>query len=104
VARTRYEPLRLKALKALYEGTEDGKIYAWSKLAEILLKCGLSNSYAILLIWDFHLLGLLERPKPGLYKVDRGRLRAYIEEYEAKLARMRVARGGSVGGPGPSQE
>jgi hypothetical protein len=94
MARTRYEPLRLKALKALYEHTEDGKLYAWNKLAEIMLKCGLSNSYTMLLIWEFYLIGLLERPKPGLYKVNRGKLKAYIEEYEAQLAKLRARRGG----------
>jgi hypothetical protein len=103
--RDRYEPLRLKAAKALYEETEDGRVYAWSRLAEIMmLKCGLSNSYAMLLIWDFYLLGLIERPKRGLYKVNKDKLKAYIEEYEAMLARLRARRGGESGGPGPGQE
>ncbi len=97
----RYDPLRLKALKALYEETEDGKVYAWNSLAEIIVKCGASSSYAMLLIWDFHLLGLLERLKPGLYKVNKDRLKAYIEEYEAMLAKLRARRGGS-GGQAPS--
>jgi hypothetical protein len=57
-----------------------------------------------MLLWEFYLMGLLERPRVGLYKVNKGRLKEYIEEYEAKLARMRAARGGSGGGPGPSQE
>jgi len=99
----RYDPLRLKALRALYEKTEDGRVYAWNTLAEIMVKsCGLSSSYAKLLIWDFYLVGVLERPKPGLYKVNKDRLKAYIEEYEAMLVRLK-ARGGSGGGPGPSQ-
>jgi hypothetical protein len=98
----RYEPLRLKAAKALYESTDAGREYAWSRLAEIMMKCGLSNSYSMLLIWDFYLLGLLERPRPGLYRVNKARLKAYIEEYEAKLARLK-ARGGGSGGPAPSQ-
>jgi hypothetical protein len=90
----RYDPLRLKALKALYEQTEDGRVYAWNTLAEIIVRCGASSSYAMLLIWDFYLVGVLERPKPGLYKVNREKLKAYIEEYEAMLAKLRARRGG----------
>jgi hypothetical protein len=98
----RYDPLRLKALKALYEETEDGRVYAWNTLAEIMVKCGASSSYAKLLIWDFHLVGVLERPKPGLYKINREKLKAYIEEYEATLEKMKAKRGGgSGGGPEP---
>jgi hypothetical protein len=97
----RYDPLRLKALKALYEQTEDGRVYAWNTLAEIIARCGASSSYAMLLIWDFYLVGVLERPKPGLYKVNRDKLKAYIEEYEAMLARLKARRGGGSGGPGP---
>jgi hypothetical protein len=99
----RYDPLRLKALKALYEGTEDGRVYAWNTLAGIIVKCGASSSYAKLLIWDFYLVGVLERPKPGLYKVNKEKLKAYIEEYEAMLEKLRARRGGS-GGQAPSQE
>jgi hypothetical protein len=95
----RYDPLRLKALKALYEQTEDGRVYAWNTLAEIIARCGASSSYAMLLIWDFHLLGLLDRLRPRLYKVNKDRLKAYIEEYEAKLARLKARRGGGSGGP-----
>jgi hypothetical protein len=98
----RYDPLRLKALKALYEQTEDGRVYAWNTLAEIIAKCGASSSYAKLLIWDFYLVGVLERPRSGLYKVNRDKLKAYIEEYEAMLDRLRARRGGS-GGQAPSQ-
>jgi hypothetical protein len=98
----RFGLLKLRALKALYEETEDGRVYAWNSLAEIIARCGASSNYAKLLIWDFYLMGVLERPKPGLYKVNREKLKAYIEEYEAMLARLE-ARGGSGGGPGPSQ-
>jgi hypothetical protein len=100
----RYDPLRLKALRALYDNTEDGRVYAWNTLAEIIAKCGASSSYAKLLIWDFHLVGVLERPRSGLYKVNREKLKAYIEEYEATLARLKAKRGGGSGGPGPGQE
>jgi hypothetical protein len=99
----RYDPLRLKALKALYEQTEDGRVYAWNTLAEIIAKCGASSSYAKLLIWDFYLVGVLERPRSGLYKVNRDKLKAYIEEYEAMLARLKARRGGSGGGQAPGQ-
>jgi hypothetical protein len=99
----RYDPLRLKALKALYEQTEDGRVYAWNTLAEIIARCGASSSYAMLLIWDFYLVGVLERPKPGLYKVNKDKLKAYIEEYEATLARLKARRGGSGGGQAPGQ-
>jgi hypothetical protein len=47
-------------------------------------------------------MGLLERPKVGLYKVNKDRLKAYVEEYEAQLARLK-SRGGGSGGPSPSQ-
>jgi hypothetical protein len=96
----RYDPLRLKALKALYEQTEDGRVYAWNTLAEIIAGCGASSSYVMLLIWDFYLVGVLERPRSGLYKVNREKLKAYIEEYEARLAGLKARRGGS-GGPSP---
>jgi hypothetical protein len=99
----RYDPLRLKALRALYDNTEDGRVYAWNSLAEIIARCGASSSYAMLLIWDFYLVGVLERPRSGLYKVNRDKLKAYIEEYEAMLARLRARRGGGSGGPAPSQ-
>jgi hypothetical protein len=42
---------------------------------------------------------VLERPRSGLYKVNREKLKAYIEEYEARLA-VKSRRGGS-GGPSP---
>jgi hypothetical protein len=93
--------VRLRALRILYEQTEDGKLYAWNKLMELLVDNGMNINYSRLLLWDFYILGLLERPRTGLYKVNRDRLKAYIEEYEAKLARMK-ARGGS-GGQAPSQ-
>jgi hypothetical protein len=98
----RYDPLRLKALKALYGQTEDGRVYAWNTLAEIIARCGASSSYVMLLIWDFYLVGVLERPRSGLYKVNREKLKAYIEEYEARLA-VKSRRGGGSGGPSPSQ-
>jgi hypothetical protein len=97
----RYDPLRLKALKALLDNTEDGRVYAWNTLAEIIVKCGASSSYAKLLIWDFYLVGVLERPRSGLYKVNREKLKAYIEEYEAMLERLKARRGGGSGGQAP---
>jgi len=95
--------VRLRALRILYEQTEDGKLYAWNKLMELLVGNGMNINYSRLLLWDFYILGLLERPKLGLYKVNRERLKEYIEEYEAMLAKMKAARGGS-GGQAPSQE
>jgi hypothetical protein len=94
------EPLRLRALRILYEQTEDGKLYAWNKLMEILVDNGMNINYSRLLLWDFYFLKLLERPKVGLYKINKPKLKAYMEEYEATLARLE-ARGGSGGGPGP---
>jgi hypothetical protein len=91
--------IKLRALRLLYEHTEDGRLYAMNRLAELLVGNGVSWSYAKMLLWEFYLMGLLERPRVGLYKVNKDRIKAYIEEYEAKLAR----RGGS-GGPAPSQE
>lgn len=94
--------VRLRALRILYEQTEDGKLYAWNKLMELLVDNGMNINYSRLLLWDFYILGLLERPRTGLYKVNRDRLKAYIEEYEAVLAKLRAIRGGS-GGQAPSQ-
>jgi hypothetical protein len=102
VVKPRVELLRLKALKALYEKAEDGRVYGWNKIMEIIVGCGVSEPYARVLVWDFYLLGLLERPRVGLYKVNKDRIKAYIEEYEAKLAKLRARRGGS-GGPAHSQ-
>ena len=94
--------LKLRALRALYENTEDGKVYAWNRLVKLLVDHGISTVYARQLLWDFYLYGLLERLEHSLYKVNRARLKAYIEEYEAILVRLK-ARGGESGGPGPSQ-
>jgi hypothetical protein len=89
------ETLKLRALRVLYEETEDGRIYAMNRLAELLVKSGMSWNYAKMLLWEFYLAGLIERPKVGLYKVNKDRLKAYIEEYEAMLARFKArARGG----------
>jgi hypothetical protein len=100
VVKPEVEPLRIRALRILYEKTEDGKLYAWNKLMELLVDNGMNVNYSRLLLSEFHLLKLIEKPKVGLYKVNKDRIKAYIEEYEAKLARLR-ARGGSGGGPGP---
>ena len=90
--------VRLKAMRVLYENTEDGKLYGWTKLMELLVSNGINENYARQIIVDFTILGLLEKPKTGLYKVNRARLRVHLAKYEAKLAR-----GGESGGPGPSQ-
>jgi hypothetical protein len=78
----------------LYESTEDSGLYAWNKLAGMLMDSGIGWNYAKMLLWEFYLMGLLERPKVGLYKINKAKLKAYIEEYEAMLSRMKVARGG----------
>jgi hypothetical protein len=103
--------LRLKALRVLYENTEDGKVYAWNKLMEILTSGGIGGGYASQLLWDFYLLGILERPKRGLYKVNKGRLKEYLDRYEAMIkfyvdlyeSTAVSLRGGGSGGPAPSQ-
>jgi hypothetical protein len=100
VLKLEVENLKLRALRVLYEGTEDGRIYAWNKLAGMLVGSGIGWNYAKVLLWEFYLLGLLERPRVGLYKVNRGKLKEYMEEYEAKLARMRATRGGRSGPQG----
>jgi hypothetical protein len=86
--------IKLRALRLLYEHTEDGRLYAMNRLAELLVGNGISWGYAKMLLWEFYLMGLLERPKVGLYKVNKDKLKAYIEEYEAKLAELRARRGG----------
>jgi hypothetical protein len=96
--------VRLRALRILHEQTEDGKLYAWNKLMELLVDNGMNINYSRLLLWDFYILGLLERPRTGLYKINKPKLKAYMEEYEAMLARLRARRGGGSGGPGPGQE
>jgi hypothetical protein len=90
--------LKLKALRVLYEETEDGRVYALNRLAGLLARSGIGWNYAKMLLWEFYLLGLLERPKVGLYKVNRARLKEYMEDYEAKLAKLRARRGGGSGG------
>ena len=91
--------IKLRALRLLYEHTEDGRLYAMNRLAELLVGNGISWGYAKMLLWEFYLMGLLERPKVGLYKVNKARLKAYIEKYEAMLARPKARRGGGSGGP-----
>jgi hypothetical protein len=94
--------IKLRVLRLLYEHTEDGRIYALNRLAGLLVGNGISWGYAKMLLWELYLMGLLERPKVGLYKVNKDRLKAYVEEYEAQLARLK-SRGGGSGGPSPSQ-
>jgi hypothetical protein len=90
--------LKLKALRVLYEETEDGRVYALNRLAELLARSGIGWNYAKMLLWEFYLLGLLERPKVGLYKVNRVKLKEYMEDYEVKLAKLRARRGGGSSG------
>jgi hypothetical protein len=90
--------LKLKALRVLYEETEDGRVYALNRLAGLLARSGIGWNYAKMLLWEFYLLGLLERPRVGLYKVNRVRLKEYMEDYEAKLAKLRARSGGGSGG------
>jgi hypothetical protein len=78
--------VRLRALRILYENTEDGRIYGWSRLLELLVKNGINEGYAKQMLWDFHLLGILVRPKTGLYKVDRSRLERFLAEFEVRMA------------------
>jgi hypothetical protein len=77
--------LRLKALRVLYEQAEDGRVYGWSKLVELLVRNGISEGYARQLIYDFNVLGVLERLKVGLYKVNKARLKSYMDRYEVML-------------------
>jgi hypothetical protein len=46
---------------------------------------------------------LLEKLRTGLYKVNKPKLREYIGRYELGGVVLEL-RGGSGGGPGPSQE
>ena len=92
--------IKLRALRLLYEHTEDGRLYAMNRLAELLVGNGISWGYAKMLLWEFYLAGLIERPKVGLYKVNKDRLKEYMENYEAMLAKMKAARGGSSGSQG----
>jgi hypothetical protein len=87
--------IKLRALRLLYEHTEDGRLYAMNRLAELLVGNGISWGYAKMLLWEFYLMGLLERPKVGLYKINKAKLKAYMEDYEAMLD----SRGGGSGGP-----
>jgi predicted transcriptional regulator of viral defense system len=84
-AKTVRGAVRLRALRLLYENTEDGRVYARNKLLELLVGNGVNENTARLLIWDFYLLGILERLKPGLYKVNKVRLKEYMAEIEATL-------------------
>jgi hypothetical protein len=95
--------IKLRVLRLLYEHTEDGRIYALNRLAGLLVGDGISWGYAKMLLWELYLMGLLERPKVGLYKVNKDKLKTYIEEYEATLAGLKARRGGSGGG-GPSPD
>jgi hypothetical protein len=102
MARPRLGMLRLKAARVLYEQAEDGRVYGWSRLVELLVRNGINEGYARQIIWDFNILGLLEKLRTGLYKVNKDKLKAYIEEYEAMLARVKATRGGGCG-QAPSQ-
>jgi hypothetical protein len=106
MARGKLGMLRLKAARVLYEQAEDGRVYGWSRLVELLVKNGINEGYAKQMIWDFNILGLLEKLRTGLYKVNKQRLKEYLDRYEAKLGLEDVVlelRGGSSG-PAPSQE
>jgi hypothetical protein len=100
-AKPRLGLLKLKALKALYENTEDGRVYAWNSLNKLLVEHGLSAVYARQLLWDFHLYGILERLEHSLYKVNKRKLLEHILDLELKLARFKArARGGRSGPQG----
>jgi hypothetical protein len=86
--------LKLRALKALYEHTEDGRVYAWNRLVKLLVEHGVSAVYARQLLWDFYLYGILEKLEHSLYKVNRAILREHLALYEAQLARESVLEGG----------
>jgi hypothetical protein len=106
MAEARRKPgvLKLKALEALYEHTEDGRMYAWHTLNRLLVEHGLSAVYARQLLWDFYLYGILERVDVGFYRVNKRKLLEHMLDLEHKLARSKArARGGGSGGPGSSQ-
>jgi hypothetical protein len=91
--------VRLKALRLLYENTEDGRVYAWNRLVELLARNGINEGYAKQILLDLYLLGMLEKPKTGLYKVNRAKLRGFLAEYEASMAhRSKLGVAGSGGG------
>jgi hypothetical protein len=107
----KYRPgiLKLKALRVLYEKAEDGRVYEWNELLKLLVGSGVNENYARLLLWDFYLFDILERPRWGRYRVNKARLKDYMDSYEAMIRgylerKAKVeARGGSSG-PAPSQE
>jgi hypothetical protein len=86
--------VRLRALRILYENTEDGRVYAWNRLVELLVSNGINEGYAKQMLWDFYLLGILVRLKTGLYKVNRARLVRFLAEFEASMAHRSKLGGG----------
>jgi hypothetical protein len=96
--------VRLKALRILYEHTEDGRLYGWSRLVELLARNGINEGYAKQILLDLYLLGILEKPKTGLYKVNRAKLGGFIAEFEASMAHRSKLGGGGSGGQAPGQE
>jgi hypothetical protein len=86
--------VRLKALRLLYEHTEDGRVYGWSRLVELLAGNGINEGYAKQILLDLYLLGILEKLKTGLYKVNRAKLRSFLAEYEASMAHRSKLGGG----------
>jgi hypothetical protein len=86
--------VRLRALRVLYEGTEDGRVYAWNRLVELLARNGINEGYAKQILLDLYLLGILVRLKTGLYKVDRAKLGGFKAEFEASMAHRSKLGGG----------
>jgi hypothetical protein len=93
-AKTVRGAVRLRALRILYENTEDGRVYAWNRLVELLARNGINEGYAKQLLWDLYLLGVLVRLKTGLYKVDKAKLGSLLAEYEANMAHRSKLGGG----------
>ena len=77
--------LKLKALRVLYERAEDGRVYKWKDLVKLLVSSGVNENYARLLLWDFYLFDLLERPRWGYYRVNKAKLKDYMDQYEAMI-------------------
>jgi hypothetical protein len=86
--------VRLKALRLLYEHTEDGRVYAWNRLVELLARNGINEGYTKQILLDLYLLGILEKLKTGLYKVNKAKLRSFLAEYEANMAHRSKLGGG----------
>jgi ATPase subunit of ABC transporter with duplicated ATPase domains len=89
-----------KALRVLYEYTEDNRDYFMPNLVR-LLRCHGIRRYAWSFTMDFKVKGLLKCDSQGFCKVDKTRVKELLEEYEAKLARSKARARARGGGSGP---